>query len=70
VDVDLAHIETPVPLLRFNEGDNDVEEMLVSSWETMDFISPEQPPDRIHLFVKLTDREYDPYFFAITAATF
>jgi hypothetical protein len=57
--VDPDDTETPFPLLRFNEGDDNVDEMPL--WKTMDEMWLEPPPGRICLFVKLTDREYGPY---------
>ena len=54
--MDLAHPGNHLPLLRFKNGDEGVEEL--SPWKTLSELWREPPPAyRIHLFVTFTNRE-------------
>ena len=54
--MDLAHPGNHLPLLRFKNGDEGVEEL--SPWKSLSEIWREPPPAyRIHIFVIFTNRE-------------
>ena len=54
--MDLAHPGNHLPLLRFKNGDEGVEEL--SPWTSLSEIWREPPPPyRIHIFVTFTNRE-------------
>ena len=56
IDMDLDSPGSHLPLLRFNKGDEGVEEL--SPWKTLSEIWQKPPPAyRIHIFVTFTNRE-------------